>query len=234
MAPSAVAHRALDGVSYRLEGGGLDLRSPFTSAVQLLVGGHLFEFSAGPASLADDMAASLGIDTFATELSFQGGTLRTATTREYDPQARIVEHPTLVAWQDRDFSLVTRLYHATLQDVLGLLRTVRISAHDDGLTLAPARDADCRFAGPAAVIKEVPGLGLVELSRRTKERVAQLPPWQGSRVPTGELYRDTLSDGRPFFVLSGTRVWATVVPFAGTDVDAVPELLSRVTLRTAG
>jgi hypothetical protein len=231
MATSAVAHRALDGVSYRMEGEGLDLRAAFTSAVELLVDGHLFEFTAGPAGLADGMAAPLGIDTFDTELAFQGGTLRTATTREYDPQAQLVENPTLVVWQGRQHSLVTRLYRSATEDVLALLRALRITEHDDGLALAPAPGADCRFAGPAAVIKEVPGLGLVEMSRRTKERTAQLPPWQGSEVPAGELYRDSLSDGRPFFVLSGSRLWATVVPLADTAVDKVPDLLARCTLR---
>ncbi len=232
MTPSAaVAHRALDGVSYRIESDGLDLGSDVTSAVDLVVGGHLFEFTAGPAALTDGMAASLGIDAFQTELAFQGGTLRTATSREYDPQAQLVEHPTLVTWTGRDFSLVTRLYRTTTQDVLGLLRTVRLTEHGDGLTLTPAAEADCRFAGPAAVIKEIPGLGLVELSRRTRQRAAGLPPWQGSEVPAGQLYRDTLSDGRPFFVLSGTRLWATVVPLADTVVDRVPDLLARCTLR---
>lgn len=231
MATSAVAHRALDGVSYRIEGDDLDLRSTFTSAVELLVGGHLFEFTAGPAGLADAMADSLGISAFDTELAFQGGTLRTATTREYDPQAQLVEQPTLVAWQGRRYSLLTRLYRADTEDVLGLLRTVRISEQDDGLVLAPDAGADCRFAGPAAVVKEVPGLGLVEMSRRTRERTDRLPPWQGSRVAAGELYRDTLSDGRPFFVLSGTRIWATVVPLADTVVDRVPDLLAHCTMR---
>jgi hypothetical protein len=231
MAPSAVAHRALDGVSYRIEGDGLDLRSTFTSAVELLVEGQLVEFTAGPASLVDGMAASLGVGSFDDELAFQGGTLRTATTREYDPQAQLVEHPTLVAWEGRNFSLVTRLYRAETEDVLKLLRAVRLTEDDDGLVLSPAAKADCRFAGPAAVIKEVPGLGLVEMSRRTRERTARLPPWQGSEIAAGELYRDTLSDGRPFFVVSGTRIWATVVPLADTLVEQVPELLTRCTLR---
>jgi hypothetical protein len=231
MAPSAVAHRALDGVSYRMEGDDLDLRSTATSAVELVVGGHLFEFTAGPSQLADGMASSLGIKAFDTELAFQGGTLRTATTREYDPQSQLVETPTLVAWQGRHHSLVTRLYRSGTEEVLALLRTFRITEHADGLSLAPDAGSDCRFAGPAAVIKEVPGLGLVEMSRRTRERSAQLPPWQGGKVPAGELYRDTLSDGRPFFVLSGSRLWATVVPLADTSVEDVPDLLARCTLR---
>lgn len=231
MSPSVVAHRALDGVSYRIGSEDLDLRSAFTSAVEVLVGGRLFEFTSGAAGLVDGMAASLGVASFDTELAFQGGTLRTATTRERDPRTQLVEQPTLVAWQGRNHSLVTRLYRHDTENVLALLRTLRITEHDDGLVLTPAPGADCRFAGPAAVIKEVPRLGLVEMSRRTRERTAQLPPWQGSAVPAGELYRDALSDGSPFFVLSGSRLWATVVPLADTAVDGVPDLLARCELR---
>lgn len=230
---SSAAHRALDGVTYRVEGEALDLGEAATSAVQLIVGGQLFEFTAGPAELGDKMAAALDIDSFETELTFQGGTLRTATAREYDPQTKLVEHPTLVTWRGEHFSLVIRLYRATTQDVLGLLRTVRIAERADGLTLTPNPEADCRFAGPAGVLKEIPGLGLLEMSRRTKENAAQLPPWEGSKVPAGDLYRDSLTDGRPFFVLAGPQVWATVVPLDDTSVDDVPDLLGRLALHAA-
>ncbi|WP_237322398.1 hypothetical protein [Streptomyces sp. JJ36] len=230
MAPEAAAvHRALDGVRYRLRGA-LDLSAPATSAAEVVVGGQLFEFTAGPAGLGDDMAASLGIDAFDTELRFRGGTLHTATTSTYDPGSKLVENPVLVVWRGRHTSLVTRFYRATTADVLGLLRTVRLTEHDDGLVLEPEPGADCRLAGPAGVVQEVPGLGLLEMTRRTGAHTRRLPPWQGHTTPSGELFRDTLTDGSPFFVLSGDTLWATVVPLAGTDPDRVPGLLDRCTL----
>ncbi|GAA3850707.1 hypothetical protein [Streptomyces sedi] len=234
MAPSAaVEHRALDGVAYRLAAD-LDLTRPATSVVEVVVDGRLHELTAGPAEFAESVAASLGVTTFDSELSFQGGTLRTATTSEYDAQSQQVENPTLVSWQGRRFSLITRLYRARLTDVLLLLRALGIAEHQDGITLTPDASTGARLARPATVVKEVPTLGLVEIGRPTREHTVQLPPWQGASVPSGELFRDTLSDGRPFFVLSSSEVWATIVPLADTTVERVPTLVDGLDLRTAG
>ncbi|AUH39621.1 hypothetical protein [Streptomyces sp. CMB-StM0423] len=230
---TAVEHRALDGIAYRLAAD-LDLTRPATSVVEVIADGRLHELTAGPADLAESVAASLGITEFDSELSFQGGTLRTATTSEYDAQSQQVENPTLVVWQGRRFSLITRLYRAALSDVLLLLRTLGIAEHSDGITLTPDASAGTRLARPATVLKEVPTLGLVEMSRPTREHTVQLPPWKGASVTSGELFRDSLSDGRPFFVLSGEEVWATIVPLADTTADRVPTLVEALDLRAVG
>ncbi|GAA1905526.1 hypothetical protein GCM10009716_14280 [Streptomyces sodiiphilus] len=227
MAPSTtVRHRSLDGVSYRLTGP-LDLALPGTSAADISIGGRLTEFTAGPRSLADDIAGALGITSFDSELSFRGGTLRLASRQEYEPRSGLAERPVLVAWQGRKYSLVTRLYSVTVRDVLGLLRTLGIAEHDDGITLTPEREAGSAFVRPATVIKEVPGLGLLEMSEPTRDEADELPPWRGAAVPSGELYRDTLSDGRTFFLLSGPRLRATLVPL-GDTAEAAPDLLGKL------
>lgn len=230
---AAVEHRALDGVAFQLSGP-LDLTRPATSVVEVSADGRLYEFTSGPLDFAESVAASLGITEFDSELAFQGGTLRTATTSEYDKQAKQVENPTLVVWQGRKFSLITRLYRARLADVLVLLRTLGIAEHQDGVVLTPDKAAGARQARPATVIKEVPGLGLIEMSRKSREHTAQLPPWEGASVKAGELFRDSLSDGNPFFVLSGTALWATIVPLADTDAEQVPRLAAGLGLRTVG
>jgi hypothetical protein len=229
---ATVDHRALDGTTYRLASA-LDLDLPFTSVAEVAIDGRLVELTAGPAALGENVAESLGVTEFDSELSFQGGTLRTAVKSEYDAQSKTVEKPMLVVWQGKRFSLVTRLYRLDVRDVLGMLRTLHIAEHTDGINLTPESAAGSRFARPASVIKEVPGLGLVEMSKVTREHTAQLPPWKGVSVKSGELYRDTLSDGSPFFVLSSPKVWATVVPLADTHVERVPDLVGKLTLRIA-
>ncbi|GGT33547.1 hypothetical protein [Streptomyces chromofuscus] len=228
-----VTHRALDGATYRMEGD-LDLHAPCTSAVEVVVGGRLVEFTAGPASLGTDVAASLGIDAPDSELTFQKGTLRIHHSVEREPRSGLVERPSLVVWRGERHALVTRLYGMTEAEVLGLLRSVRIAETEYGVTLQPDPSTGSAFARPATVIKEVPGLGLLELSRRTKEHTAQLPPWKGVSVASGELFRDTLFDGSPFFVLSSPEIWATLVPLASTSVERVPELVGRLALRRTG
>lgn len=233
MVRSAVEHRALDGVAFHL-GGSLDLSEPATSVVEVSADGRLYEFTSGPLGFADAVAASLGITEFDSELSFQGGTLRTKTTSEYDKQAKQVENPTLVVWQGRRFSLITRLYRARLADVLALLRTLGLAEHPDGIVMTPDNAAGTRWVRPATLIKQVPSLGLVEVARKTREHTAQLPPWEGASVSAGELFRDSLSDGRPFFVLSGAELWATIVPLADTNTERVPQLVDGLDLRTVG
>ncbi|MGW1542013.1 hypothetical protein ACWCPM_17575 [Streptomyces sp. NPDC002309] len=228
-----VTHRALDGATYRLEGE-LDLREPCTSAVEVAAGGRLVEFTAGPATLGADVAASLGIGAADDELTFQKGTLRIHRSVEREARSGLVERPSLVVWSGERHSLVTRLYGLGAAEVLGLLRSVRIAESEHGLSLRPEPSAGSAFARPATVIKEVPGLGLLELSRRTKEHTAQLPPWKGVAVASGELFRDTLSDGSPFFVLASAELWATLVPLASTPVARVPDLVGRLTLRRTG
>ncbi|MFF3948112.1 hypothetical protein ACFYYN_25260 [Streptomyces sp. NPDC001902] len=233
MVASFVTHCALDGATYRLEGD-LDLRAACTSAVEVVVGGRLVEFTAGPATLGDDVAASLGLGAPDAELTFQKGMLRIFESIEREPRSGLVERPLLVAWRGERHALVTRLYGLSVAEVLGLLRSVGIAESTYGLTLQPSPSAGSAFARPATVIKEVPGLGLLELSRRTREHTAQLPPWKGVAVASGELFRDTLSDGSPFFVLSSTEIWATVVPLASTSVERVPEAVGRLKLRLTG
>ncbi|MDX2851168.1 hypothetical protein PV342_22480 [Streptomyces sp. PA03-3a] len=233
MVASFVTHRALDGGTYRLEGD-LDLRAPCTSAVEVVVGGRLVEFTAGPATLGDDVAASLGLGAPDAELTFQKGVLRIFESIEREPRSGLVERPLLVVWRGERHALVTRLYGLSVTEVLGLLRSVGVAESTYGLTLQPGPSAGSAFARPATVIKEVPGLGLLELSRRTREHTAQLPPWKGVAVASGELFRDTLSDGSPFFVLSSTEIWATLVPLASTSVERVPEAVGRLKLLFTG
>lgn len=229
--PQATAvHRALDGASYLLRGD-FELDRPATSVADVVVGDRMQEFTSGIASLADDIAASLGLAGFDEEFSFHGGTLRTAVKREYTAQNHLVEETLLVTWTGQNHSLVTRMYHATVSDAIGLLRTLGVDEQDDGLYFTP--DDSVGLAGPATVIKEVPRLGLLEMARPGSEQAAQLPPWKGVPVTAGELYRDTLANGQPFFVLSAQEVWATLVPLADTDVDAVPTLVDGLNITMA-
>jgi hypothetical protein len=78
-----VAHRAIDGRRFLLDGP-LDLSAPFTSVVDVVIGGRLHEFTTGSIGLADDVARALGVDKFDEELTYQGGALLTARTRPHD------------------------------------------------------------------------------------------------------------------------------------------------------
>lgn len=234
MAPAGltVAHRAIDERRFLLDGS-LDFGAPFTSVADVTISGRLHEFTAGSIGLADDVARALGVDAFDEELSYQGGALLTARSRPYDPAIRLTEERLVAVWRGRRFSFFTEMYSATTADLLGVLRTLRVDEHDDGLTLRPTSKTSAEFAAPATVLKEIPGLGLLEMAPLTKERVGRLPSWRGLQTQAGELFRDELPDGTPYFVLATADTWLSLVPFADTNVAEVPALVNRLRVQTA-
>ncbi|MDO3703066.1 hypothetical protein Q3W71_15455 [Micromonospora sp. C28SCA-DRY-2] len=223
----------MDGRRFQLTGP-LDLSAPFTSVVEVTVAGRLHEFTAGSVGLADDLAAELGVTDFDEELAYQGGTLLTARVRSHDPQIRLDEERLVAAWRGRRYCFLTQLYGGSTADLLAVLRTLRITEHDDGLTVRPQPRAGSRYAAPATVLKQVPGLGLLDMTPLTAERTRQLPSWRGLATGAGELFRDTLSDGKPYFVLAAADAWVTVLPLADTVVDRVPDLVSRLRVQLGG
>jgi hypothetical protein len=230
-AEASVTHRALDGRRYQLTGR-LDLRQPFTSEVGVLVDGHLHVLTAGTIGLGEELARAVGVERFDEELSFQGGTLRVGRADSYDFGIRLAEQQLVAVWHGRKYCLVARLYRATTTDMVSLLRTFVIAEHDDGLTVTPK--AGSQFAGVATVTKQVPQLGLLELSTRGAEHATALPGWRGVSTRAGELFRDTLGDGSPYFVLAGNDTWATVLPMADTTVSDLPAVADRLAMRALG
>jgi len=230
-AEASVVHRALDGRRFRLAGS-LDLGQPFTSVVEVRLGGRGYELTAGPLGLDEEIASAVGVPGLDEELSYRGGVLRIGRASRYDGGIRLVENLLVAAWQGRRYCLVTQLYRASSADALVLMRGLGITEHEDGLSLAPGGGAV--FGGPASVIKRVPRFGLLELSPLTAELASRLPRWQGVATTAGELFRDDLGDGSPYFVLAGRDTWATLVPLADTAVDEVAALADRLDVQTVG
>lgn len=231
---SAVVHRALDGTTFRIQAiqaiqatraaqAPLDLSRPFTSIAEAVVSGRLFEFTAGVSALADDLLEAFGAEHFDEEFHYRGGTLRLATRRTYDPGNHLVESPTLVAWQGVRHALVTHVYGMDTPSILAALRPVGIDETGDGITLALGEGA--HFALPAFVVKEVPGVGLLEISAPGKRSVIRRPSGSSVVLPSGELFWDTLTNGNPYAILTGDGFHATVLPLTGTDLNRLPSLV---------
>lgn len=227
----AAVHRALDGVQFLLDGE-LDLSCPATSVAEVMIGDRLHEFTSGAPTLGRDVAATLGIDAFTERLGYQGGTLHTATKRTYDNQAMLVEELLIGAWLGTKHSLVTQLPRGSTAELLGILRALNVAERDDGLVLKPDPKAGCQFANPATIMKEVPGLGLLELSTPTSDRRRQLAGLDSKATAGGELFADWLTDGSPYFILDAPGVWMTVVPLAGSAAaERMPSLVERLRVR---
>lgn len=206
-----VRHLALDGSRHDIEAD-LDLTRPFTSVADIDVDGRRYELTAGPLALGGEVVAALGLGGFTEELSYAGGTLRIAHGPVADPRTGLADAVTVAAWHGRAHCLVASLYNVTTTEVLGILGAVRINEHDAGIALSPT-DAGT-VLGRVLLLKEVPGLGLLEISGRTRDAVRELPDWAGLPVPSGELFQDTLSNGRPYYVLAAPTAVVTILPLA--------------------
>jgi hypothetical protein len=232
-AEAQVVHRSLDGRRFQLSGA-LDLGLPFTSVLDVAVGGRLHEFTAGVAGLGADVAGALGGTGFDEELSYSGGALLVGRLRPYDRQAKLVEDLLVGVWRGERYCLVTQLYGLTTADLLGLLRTLRIEEHDDGLAVALAPRGGGEFAAPATVVKQIPELGLLEVSPLTDQHVKSLPSWRGLSTPAGEMFTDSLADGKPYFVLAATDTWTTLVPVSAATADQMAGRVGQLRVRLVG
>ncbi len=222
-----VVHRALDGSRFRL-GGDLELDGATTSTADLVTGRGLYRLTSGSTSLGADIARATGVGGFDEELSYQGGALRVGRRKIYDARARLSDDLLVAAWVGERYSLVTHLYNGSTERLLGLLRTLRIEEHADGVTVLPAARSGITFRGPAAVVTPVRGLGLLEVRTLTPQLAWELPSWPGVRVGSGELFRDTTTGDRTYFLLATPRIHLTVLPLADSRLDAVPQLLGRL------
>lgn len=230
---TTVVHRALDGRRYELSGT-LDLTRPGTSSVRVTVRGRMYELVAGVGGLAEEVAGALGVSGFDEELRFAGGTLLVGRTRRVEPGSRIAEDILLAVWRGRRHCLISHFYDTSTTSAVEALDTLGITEHDDGMAVSPRADRGSAMVAPASVVKEVPELGLLEVTVPSAPQATRLPGWKGAATRSGELFTDRLSNGDPYFVLAGTDTWTTVLPLAGTDLARVPALVDRLGTRLLG
>lgn len=230
---TTVVHRALDGRRYELSGS-LDLGLPCTSSVRVTVRGRMHELVAGVSGLGAEVAAALGVPGFDEELQFAGGTLLVGRVRRVEPGSRITEDILLAVWRGRRHCLVSHFYATSTATAVQALDTLGITEHDDGVALRPAAGTGSAVLAPATVVKEVPSLGLLELTVPSAPQATRLPDWQGAPTRSGELFADQLSNGEPYFVLAGADTWTTVLPLADTDIARVPALVDQLSARLVG
>jgi hypothetical protein len=228
---STVVHRALDGRRYELSGS-LDLGLPSTSSARVAVRGRTHELVAGVSGLAEEVATALGVSGFDEELAFADGTLLLGRTSRVEPGSRITENILLAVWRGRRHCLISHFYDSSATAAVEALSTLGVAEHDDGVAVRPG--AGSALLGPAAVVKEVPSLGILEMTVASSPQATRLPGWKGRATRSGELFSDRMSNGDPYFVLAGADTWTTVLPLADTDVARVPEQVDRLAMRLLG
>jgi hypothetical protein len=226
----SVVHRALDGYRFQIAGD-LDLTHPFTSVARYAVDGGLYELTSGEHGAATGWTTDLGIRRFDDEFSTQNGRLRTARVTDYDKRAGLEDHLLAVVWQGRRFSMFIPMYNARPADAVRVFQLLGVTEHEDGLTVASRNPRRAGIAEPAELAKEVPGLGLLEITALTKTTARRLPSWSGARLPHGELFRDTLDDHSTYFLFATPSAMVTVLPHEG-ETATVPARIGALKVET--
>jgi hypothetical protein len=226
----SVVHRALDGYRFQI-GGDLDLTHPFTSVARYAVDGGLYELASGEHDIATGWTKDLGIRRFDDEFSTQNGRLRTARVTDYDKRVGLEDNMLAVVWQGRRFSMFIPMYNAKPADAVRVFQLLGVTEHEDGLTVASRNPKRAGIAEPAELAKEVPGLGLLEITALTKTTARRLPSWSGARLPHGELFRDTLDDDSTYFLLATPSAMVTVLPHEGEHAK-VPTRIGALKVET--
>lgn len=234
----AVAHRSLDGTQITLSGD-LDFSQPFTSVVRVSIDNRLHEFTAGALIAGEAWARELGVPKLTEEFRMHGGRLRIGAADVVDHSIQganggrgFVERLTAAVWEGTGYSLFTHLYNAKARDALRVFDAVRITEHADGIVIAPQPDR-ASFTESAVVAKEVPGLGLLDISPLSKQSARRLPWWSGTRLPSGELYRDSLPNNQTYFVYVTATTVVTVLPLDRSALGELPSRLGELTVDAA-
>lgn len=184
--------------------------SHWTSAIQFTAHGRIQEFTVGVSGLGDSVAESFGMSSYSHRLTVSGGELRLGRHVSRSTRDGVVDDLTLAAWVGHNFGFVTHLYNSEPGVLIDLLTWFSFEELSDGVAIRPATGA-VALRG-VQVSQEFAQLGLLDVQPLTSELAATLPRWQGTPVQGGELFRDVLSTGEPYFLLVGNGSQTVVVP----------------------
>jgi hypothetical protein len=227
---ASAVHRALDGAEVTFQSL-LPLDRPFTSVVNVRMGQHLQEFTAGARSLGRAVAADHGIAQFDETYSFQGGRLSLGEVDTYDPRLKLAAKFRSAVWEGERFSIHTHMYDQRSSDLIRILKRFIFVEDETGIAIQPKDRGRTPFDDSASVLKEIPGLGLLEVTGRTAGTSVGLPAWRGTRTAGGELFRDKADNRQDYFVLVSPEMKATIVPDPGFDPATILPHLDELQLR---
>ena len=186
-------------------------------------------FQTGPVGTVDRLIVGLLQGDYVAEYSSQGGSILLA---QRAPDAPDDGSPGLVAWRGRWHEAYAWVNVPDAPQSVYLERLAGLTFEDtpEGLLVRLTR-ADARFER-LTVTKHVPGAGLLTFVP-AQHAPGQLPQWQGARVRSGELWKQSLPEeavgpGAVVLVhLCGDAV-TTLHPQRPKDAELGLSLLERV------
>jgi hypothetical protein len=225
MSPS-VKHLALDGSLVEISSPAhSDLDFPASSIAVFSVDGVGREFTASHVGFGADVAEYYGM-TLDESYSMQGGTLRLGATTQVWPELNDAgDHITrllrLGVWEGVRYSVHAALVGGTSNDLVRLFSHFTIVETPRGITLEPVSSSVTRHVHEPSLLKEVEGIGLLDIVALTTSESQRLPRWRGTQVTGGELFTDQPETGARYYVLVSRTSRTLVLPGGDCDHSAV-------------
>jgi hypothetical protein len=235
VAVQTAVHRTLDGRRIVLTGD-LDLSQRVTAVARIRSPRFYNEISStGREGGVRWSTLLFGIEHISEEFSLSGGTLRIGHGQVRDtsldhlqPNAseRLVANVMVALWEGKSHSVFTHFYDATSKDAIEFFDAFSMAEDDDGVSVSPRADRRVEFAEEPILIKPVPPIGLFYVSGLTTRTARRLPRWQGTRLGSGELFRDETA-GQPYFVFVTSTAQVTIMPMT-PERQQMEEALSHL------
>lgn len=203
-----MTHVAIDGGRVHVTSDA-PLAAPATSAGRYVVDGVIREITTQGTGFFDVLVAAEGLAP-TEDYQVRGGALRLGRTVHVDPATGSERVDTTAVWDAGDGSLALTTSDLDTEQVLALLDRLDLRPGPEGLAVLPAGGIGWHDA--PQLVKELPGIGLLEVLPLSAEVSGSLPSWPGTPVAGGELYRDEVAPGVPFVVLVTETARVNVLP----------------------
>jgi hypothetical protein len=194
-------HTTVDGSTVTFDGP-VDLTAAVTSSVRYDDATIVRELTTAPVTAMD--ALPYVVD---EEYAHRGGTLRIGHRDEADATIGSRRRDTFAVWQGAVHALLLVEAEAGADVLIAVLDRLTLTESPTGLAV----EADGLVPATTRLVKEIPGVGLAEVSPLVPEVAQGLPRWAGTEVTGGELYRDEARPGAPVLVLVGDTASTTLL-----------------------
>lgn len=193
-------------------------------------------FSAGSLRFAEQAASdpeiSIGFEV-TDEFALQGGRLRLGSGLQHSdpggggyyetgPDGRLrPSRLNFAIWEGLSHSLFTFSRTGGAADLVPVLDAMSIAEREHGILCQPKEPRLTTFVDGPRILKDLPGIGILDITQLTASRTRRLPSHEGTAVSGGELFSGWHAPSEShFFLMVSTSAITYIIPHT-RDSDRV-------------
>lgn len=193
--------------------------------------GRVWEFLSGTADYPRAYAEVVGVPRLTDTLELDGFRALIGQGAWVEPRDGVRIDATVAAIVGNRYALMTTLYNVSVPEALETLALFSYEESEDGIHLKPVGRGWTYVM--SSVLREVPDVALVEVSPLVKDVLQEIPPWAGTKVAAGEVFKDKQPNGADYYILVNQTTRCIVLPLVSSSAQGVAQLLETFTTRWA-